>query len=71
MLEKMELILIHPIGENNPLHVFVKKSGREILQNSSQQGSDHSLRAIPGLSRPDFPQNPCSIDFFRIIAFLQ
>ena len=38
MLEKIKFIMIHSMGENNPLHVFVKKSGREILQNSSRQG---------------------------------
>jgi hypothetical protein len=37
-----KFLLSHSLAELNPLHGFVNKSGREILQNNSRQG----LKAI-------------------------
>ncbi len=50
------------------LHGFVKnldkKSGRIALN----KDYGHYFRAILCLFCPDFPQNPCSTDFFRLNA---
>jgi hypothetical protein len=39
----IKFLLSHPWSELNPLHGFVKKSGREILQNSSRQGLSQAI----------------------------
>ena len=63
------LFITHPFGLLNPLHGFVKKSGREILKITLDKDYGHSLRAIFCFSRPDFPQNPCSTEVFRTMGY--
>ena len=64
MLTKKNLFITHPYGNLTPLDGFVKKSGRETLQNSSLQGSSYSLRAILCLSHPDSLQKLNSTEVF-------
>ena len=64
MLNKF--LLYHPTGELNPLHGFVKKSGREILQNRSRQGL-RPFSSSDSLSfTPRFSTQPCSTDVSRL-----
>jgi uncharacterized protein YjhX (UPF0386 family) len=49
------------------LHGFVNNLDEKFGRIALNKDYGHYLRAILCLFRPDFPQNPCSTDLFRII----
>jgi hypothetical protein len=56
------------MGETISLHGFVKNLDEKLCRIALNKDYGHYFRAILCLFRPDFPQNPCSTDFSRIIA---
>jgi hypothetical protein len=56
----------HQIGEFILLHGFVKNLDKKFFRIALNKDYGHYFRAILCLFYPDFPQNPCSTDLFRI-----
>jgi len=53
------------MGECISLHGFVKNLDKKFCRIALNKDYGHYLQAILCLFCPDFPQNPCSTDFFR------